>query len=179
MGRAGALPVVLKWQQRDEEGHAPPPRRIKKETKHDGEGADPPHREMATTRRGGAYPLLVASKRTWENDGEGCQPSLSWNSNNVVPVRVVSFFFKKREIWRAHLVHPAPQPRPSTSSTFSTISSSSFYSLILVVSWLWRHGCGVVGRVGGGWRRRNEKKVEVQLTCDGAVTWLKHVWNGT
>ena len=49
-GRAPALPIVLKWQQRDEEGHAPPPRRIKKETKHDGEGANPPRREMATTR---------------------------------------------------------------------------------------------------------------------------------
>ena len=138
------------------EGHAPPSCRIKKETKHDGEGTDPPHREMATMQWGGAYPLLVASKRKWENDGalpvveqqqcnkEGHVLSSSRCGNDVVPVRVVSLFQKKgkfggRTLYAQPLDLVPQPPWPPWLSCLrpSTPSSSS------------RHGRGLVGRVVG------------------------------
>ncbi len=58
MGRAPALPVMLKWQQRDEEGDALLVA-SKRKQEYDGEGQRPPRRvKMATTRRGGACPSL-------------------------------------------------------------------------------------------------------------------------
>ena len=74
-GRAGALPIVLKWQERDEEGHIPP-RRVKKETKtrRGGHQALPVVFKWQERDEGGVR-LLVASKRKRKLDGEGwCPP---------------------------------------------------------------------------------------------------------
>jgi len=125
-GRAPALPIVLKWQQRDEEGYAPSSSRqkgkkntTKRKGEHDGEGASPPHRGIATTRRGGCPPPRCVIGTTWER-----APPFPC----VAPVRVVrTFFLKKGKFAGAPCTPPL----------------NLLDRLVLVVSWSWRsgHGC--------------------------------------
>jgi len=120
MGRALTLPI-LKWQQHDEEGVCPSLSRPKGNEK--------------TTGRVPALPVMEQQ----QHDEKGHVPSSSHCGNDVVPVRVVNFFFKKgnfdgRTLYAQplNLVPQPPQPSHLRSSTPSS-SSHHGYGIMVVV----------------------------------------------
>ncbi len=116
----------------------------KRKGEHDGEGASPPRRGIATTRRGGCPPPRCVIGTTWER-----APPFPC----VAPVRVVrTFFLKKGKFAGAPCTPPL----------------DLLDCLVLVASWSWRSGRGC--RRVWGWVVVGEEETKKKLKFNLHVT---------